>query len=92
VGVGAIGHRASEGRGRGDAVEAFWVLVEDVDGEVILHYEQFLLKARFAKEEHFLYFVRAPGPPPPPSPPGKVQEVPDNPSRTTNCICNGESA
>nr|WJH19483.1 U5-200K [Euglena gracilis] len=39
------------------ASEAFWILVEDVDGEVILHYEQFLLKAKFAKEEHYVYFT-----------------------------------
>eukprot|EP00906_Rhabdomonas_costata_P006818 RCo009880 len=37
--------------------ESFWILVEDVDGEVILHYEQFILKQRFAKEEHYVYFT-----------------------------------
>jgi pre-mRNA-splicing helicase BRR2 len=34
--------------------EAFWVTVEDTDGEIILHAEQFSLKARFAEEEHRL--------------------------------------
>jgi pre-mRNA-splicing helicase BRR2 len=34
--------------------ELFWVLVEDADGEAILHHETFLLKARYAGEEHSL--------------------------------------
>jgi len=34
------------------ASEAFWVLVEDVDSEVVLHHEYFLLKKRFATDEH----------------------------------------
>lgn len=34
--------------------EAFWVFVEDVDGEMILHHEFFLLKQKFADEEHVL--------------------------------------
>ena len=36
--------------------EAFWVLVEDVDSEVILHHEYFLLKSKFATDEHTLKF------------------------------------
>ncbi|XP_045489788.1 putative U5 small nuclear ribonucleoprotein 200 kDa helicase [Pieris rapae] len=32
--------------------EAFWILVEDVDGEVILHHEFFLLKEKYCKDEH----------------------------------------
>ncbi|KAL5244354.1 hypothetical protein ACI65C_011764 [Semiaphis heraclei] len=36
--------------------EAFWVLVEDVDSEVILHHEFFLLKAKYATDEHMLKF------------------------------------
>ena len=36
--------------------EAFWVFVEDGDGEKILHHEYFLLKARYAKVEHSLSF------------------------------------
>ncbi|KAJ8667090.1 hypothetical protein QAD02_008752 [Eretmocerus hayati] len=36
--------------------EAFWILVEDVDSEVILHHEFFLLKAKYAKDEHVVKF------------------------------------
>ncbi|XP_050545887.1 putative U5 small nuclear ribonucleoprotein 200 kDa helicase [Daktulosphaira vitifoliae] len=36
--------------------EAFWVLVEDVDSEVILHHEFFLLKSKYATDEHLLKF------------------------------------
>ncbi|KHJ42995.1 Sec63 domain protein [Trichuris suis] len=36
--------------------EAFWVFVEDVDCETILHHEYFLLKKRFAEDEHTLKF------------------------------------
>ena len=36
--------------------EAFWVLVEDVDSEIILHCEYFLLKAKYAQDEHMLKF------------------------------------
>ncbi|XP_064601354.1 U5 small nuclear ribonucleoprotein 200 kDa helicase-like [Liolophura sinensis] len=36
--------------------EAFWILVEDVDGEVILHHEYFLLKHKFAQDEHVVKF------------------------------------
>ncbi|KAL0808656.1 hypothetical protein ABMA28_013091 [Loxostege sticticalis] len=32
--------------------EAFWILVEDVDSEVILHHEYFLLKQKYCKDEH----------------------------------------
>ncbi|KJH44066.1 DEAD/DEAH box helicase [Dictyocaulus viviparus] len=51
--------------------EGFWIFVEDVDGELILHHEYFLLKQKFCTEEHVvkmfvpvfdplppLYFVR----------------------------------
>lgn len=38
------------------ASEAFWVLVEDVGSEVILHSEFFLLKAKYAADEHMLKF------------------------------------
>lgn len=38
------------------ASEAFWILVEDVDSEVILHHEYFLLKAKFAQDEHLVKF------------------------------------
>jgi pre-mRNA-splicing helicase BRR2 len=37
--------------------EQFHVLVEDVDGEAILHHELFVLKARFAEDEHTLTFT-----------------------------------
>lgn len=36
--------------------EAFWILVEDVDSEVILHHEYFLLKGKYAQDEHFVKF------------------------------------
>lgn len=39
--------------------ETFWVIVEDVDGELILFHEQFLLRERFAvnQEEHYVTFT-----------------------------------
>ena len=37
-------------------LQAFWILVEDVDSEVILHHEYFLLKQKFAEEEHVVKF------------------------------------
>lgn len=36
--------------------EAFWILVEDVDSEAILHHEYFLLKNKFAGDEHVVKF------------------------------------
>lgn len=36
--------------------EAFWILVEDVDSEIILHHEYFLLKGKYAQDEHFVKF------------------------------------
>ncbi|KAK3589739.1 hypothetical protein CHS0354_021060 [Potamilus streckersoni] len=36
--------------------EAFWILVEDVDSEVVLHHEYFLLKSKFAQDEHVVKF------------------------------------
>ena len=37
-------------------VQAFWIFVEDVDSEVILHHEYFLLKKRYADSEHTVSF------------------------------------
>lgn len=37
--------------------QAFWVLVEDVNGEQLLHHEYFLLKAKYAADEHYLSFT-----------------------------------
>ena len=34
--------------------EAFWIFVEDVDSEIVLHHEYFLLKQKFAEEEHVI--------------------------------------
>lgn len=34
--------------------EAFWIFVEDVDSEIILHHEYFLLKQKFVEEDHVL--------------------------------------
>lgn len=36
--------------------EGFWILIEDVDSEVILHNEFFLLKAKYAQDEHLVKF------------------------------------
>lgn len=36
--------------------EGFWILIEDVDSEVILHNEFFLLKAKYAADEHLVKF------------------------------------
>ncbi|XP_043274954.1 putative U5 small nuclear ribonucleoprotein 200 kDa helicase isoform X2 [Venturia canescens] len=38
------------------ASEAFWILVEDVDSEVVLHHEYFLLKSKYAQDEHMVKF------------------------------------
>mmetsp|Transcript_31856 Transcript_31856/g.77625 ORF Transcript_31856/g.77625 Transcript_31856/m.77625 type:complete len:2179 (-) Transcript_31856:255-6791(-) len=40
----------------GDA-SPFWIIVEDVDGETILHHEYFILKRQFAKEQHNVNFT-----------------------------------
>ncbi|CAH8533023.1 unnamed protein product [Heterobilharzia americana] len=37
--------------------QAFWIFVEDVDGNSVLHYEFFVLKQRYATEEHILRFI-----------------------------------
>ncbi|CAI7778033.1 unnamed protein product [Closterium sp. NIES-53] len=37
-------------------VEPFWVIVEDHDGDTILHHELFLLKMQYAQEDHYLSF------------------------------------
>ncbi|KAG0354547.1 DEIH-box ATPase [Podila minutissima] len=39
------------------SAEAFWILVEDVDGEMILHQESFILKKQYATEEHLMTFT-----------------------------------
>jgi pre-mRNA-splicing helicase BRR2 len=36
------------------SVETFWILVEDVDGEIILYHDQFILRQRYAEEEHII--------------------------------------
>ncbi|MQM18598.1 hypothetical protein Taro_051593 [Colocasia esculenta] len=38
-------------------VEPFWVIVEDNDGEFILHHEYFLLKKQYIEEDHTLNFT-----------------------------------
>lgn len=38
-------------------VEPFWILVEDNDGEAILHHEFFILKRAFAEEDHTVSFT-----------------------------------
>jgi len=37
--------------------EPFWILVQDVDGERILHHEYFILKQKFAEEDHVVTFT-----------------------------------
>ncbi|ORX36116.1 Sec63 Brl domain-domain-containing protein [Kockovaella imperatae] len=36
------------------ASQAFWIIVEDVDGERILYHDQFILRQRFAQDEHYI--------------------------------------
>uniref|UniRef100_A0A7N0T061 RNA helicase n=1 Tax=Kalanchoe fedtschenkoi TaxID=63787 RepID=A0A7N0T061_KALFE len=38
-------------------VEPFWVIVEDNDGEYILHHEYFMLKKQYIDEDHVLNFT-----------------------------------
>lgn len=38
-------------------VEPFWVIVEDNDGEYILHHEYFVLKKQYIDEDHILNFT-----------------------------------
>ncbi|KAI8053078.1 Sec63 Brl domain-containing protein [Syncephalis plumigaleata] len=37
--------------------EAFWILAEDADGEIILYQDIFLLKQRYAEEDHTVTFT-----------------------------------
>ncbi|KAJ3381344.1 DEIH-box ATPase [Entophlyctis sp. JEL0112] len=37
--------------------EAFWILVEDVDSEIILFHDNFVLKQRYSEEEHLVTFT-----------------------------------
>ena len=37
-------------------LQAFWILVEDVDSELILHHEYFLLKSKYSHDEHVVSF------------------------------------
>ncbi|KAJ3286172.1 DEIH-box ATPase [Borealophlyctis nickersoniae] len=39
------------------ASEGFWILVEDVDGEIILHHDYLILKQRYAQEDHHVTFT-----------------------------------
>lgn len=39
------------------AGEEFWVVVEDVDGEVVLYHDLFILKQKYAEEEHHMNFT-----------------------------------
>jgi len=39
------------------AAEQFWVLIEDVDQEVILYHETFVLRKKYAEDEHVLSFT-----------------------------------
>lgn len=37
--------------------QLFWIFVEDVDSEIILHYEQFMLKRKLSDLEHVVVFT-----------------------------------
>ncbi|GAA5923960.1 hypothetical protein JCM1841_000119 [Sporobolomyces salmonicolor] len=37
--------------------ELFWILVEDVDGEIILFHDQFILRQRYAEQDHYVTFT-----------------------------------
>jgi pre-mRNA-splicing helicase BRR2 len=37
--------------------EGFWIIVEDVDSEYVLHHQFFVLKNKFAEDEHVLNFT-----------------------------------
>lgn len=37
--------------------ESFWILVEDVDGEMILFHDQFILRQRYAEQDHYVTFT-----------------------------------
>ncbi|KAJ3079823.1 DEIH-box ATPase [Rhizoclosmatium hyalinum] len=37
--------------------EMFWILVEDVDSEIVLYHDSFILKHRYADEEHNVTFT-----------------------------------
>ncbi|KAJ3182114.1 DEIH-box ATPase [Irineochytrium annulatum] len=41
----------------GGTAESFWILVEDVDSEIILFHDQFILKQRYVEEEHTVIFT-----------------------------------
>lgn len=46
--------------------EAFWIIVEDADGENVLHSEQLFIKSRYAEEAHSLtFYVQVTDPLPP---------------------------
>ncbi|WWD21866.1 hypothetical protein CI109_106354 [Kwoniella shandongensis] len=36
------------------STQAFWIVIEDVDGEHILFHDQFVLRERFAQDEHYV--------------------------------------
>ncbi|RNA15787.1 U5 small nuclear ribonucleo helicase -like protein [Brachionus plicatilis] len=39
-----------------DQAQSFWIFVEDVDSEIIMHHEFFLLKSKYAHDEHTIKF------------------------------------
>eukprot|EP01138_Halocafeteria_seosinensis_P016461 gb/GECG01016792.1/.p1 GENE.gb/GECG01016792.1/~~gb/GECG01016792.1/.p1 ORF type:complete len:2228 (+),score=336.86 gb/GECG01016792.1/:1-6684(+) len=39
------------------ASETFWIIVEDTDGEQIMHFDEFVLKQRYAAEDHVVSFT-----------------------------------
>ena len=48
------------------STQAFWIVVEDVDGENILYHDTFVLRERFANDEHYVTItvpISEPAPP-----------------------------
>eukprot|EP00916_Digyalum_oweni_P004984 GHVL01008895.1.p1 GENE.GHVL01008895.1~~GHVL01008895.1.p1 ORF type:complete len:2144 (+),score=476.12 GHVL01008895.1:34-6465(+) len=48
------------------SAESFWIIVEDVDSELILHHELFILRHNQSKQEHCISFTVPLQDPPPP--------------------------
>lgn len=37
--------------------EGFWIIVEDVDGEIVLYHDQFTLRQKYVEDDHFVTFT-----------------------------------
>ena len=67
-------------------LQAFWILVEDVDGEIILHHEYFLLKSKYSSDEHVINFFVPVFEPLPPHYYIRVSSSPPNSAGVSNTI------